>query len=148
MTAKAYILSHSNPYQSTAFLISYKTDYVLYLGDTGADANEKTDNLKELWKAVAPFIQSKKLKGIFIETSFANEQPDDKLYGHLTPKLLMAEMNVLNNLSDHGLKNFPIVITHRKPGGTREDDIKKQLLDANNLQLQLIFPEQGKLLKF
>lgn len=73
MTVKTFPLSHVNPYESTAFLIRNNNNYVLYLGDTGPDAVEKSNNLKELWTAVAPLIQNKQLKGICIEVSFPNE---------------------------------------------------------------------------
>jgi 3',5'-cyclic-nucleotide phosphodiesterase len=36
--------------------------------------------------------KNKQLKGIFI-VSFPNEQADNSLYGHLTPKLLLQEMH-------------------------------------------------------
>ena len=148
MSVKAFVLSHSAPYQSTAFLIKSEDNYLLYLGDTGSDEIEKSDKMHKLWEAVGPLIKSKQLKAIFIEVSFANEQPDKSLFGHLTPRLLMNEMKVLNGLSDNMLKNFPIVITHRKPAGDREEKIKQQLLDANALQVKLVFPEQGKNLGF
>ncbi len=148
MNVKAFALSHSNPYQSTAFLIRHKEDYILYLGDTGADEIEKANNLRMLWQEVSPLIKSKKLKGIFIEVSFSNEQPDKSLFGHLTPRLLMNEMNVLNELTGEGaLKGFPILITHMKPAGDREAVIKKQLNELNKLGLNLIFPQQAKLIK-
>ena len=94
MTVKAFPLSHVNPFESTAFLIKNGDSYVLYLGDTGPDAVEKSDNLKNLWTAVAPLVQNKQLKGIFIEVSFPNEQPDQFLFGHLTPNYLMKELHV------------------------------------------------------
>jgi 3',5'-cyclic-nucleotide phosphodiesterase len=46
------------------------------------------------------------------------------------------------------LNNFPIVITHRKPHENNETIIKEELLKANSLKLKLVFPEQGKLIKF
>lgn len=87
MYVKAFTLSHSNPYQSTAFLVRSDSNYVLYLGDTGTDEMEKSNRLSELWQHIAPLIKSKKLKGIFIEVSFPNEQPSNQLFGHLTPQL-------------------------------------------------------------
>lgn len=147
MVAKAYPLSHGNPYQSTAFLIRHDDAYVLYLGDTGADVIEKSDKLRRLWEVAGPLIKSKKLKTIFIEVSFPDEQPDDKLFGHLTPKLFRQEMQALQQISGD-LKGFTVVVTHRKPIGDREEKIKQQLLRSNALGLNLIFPEQGKALQF
>jgi len=149
MTVTAFSLSHSTTSQSTAFLIGYNQNYVLYLGDTGADNIEKSDKLNQLWKSIGPLISNKELKAIFIEVSFSNEQPDNLLFGHLTPKLLMDELNQLSTIAGQGsLKNFPIVITHIKPAGNREQIIKNQLEQLNNLDVKLLFAEQSKMLEF
>ncbi|MDR7208486.1 3',5'-cyclic-nucleotide phosphodiesterase [Flavobacterium piscis] len=145
MTLKAFPLSHVNPYESTAFLIKNNDDYVLYLGDTGPDVVEKSNNLHDLWTAISPLIESKQLKGIFIEVSFPNEQPDQFLFGHLTPNYLMKELHVLEELSGKGsLNNFKIVVTHLKPPTKNILKIKEQLKKQNDLGVKFIFPEQGK----
>ena len=138
-----YSLSHVNPYESSAFLVRQNQDYLLYLGDTGADTIEKSNKLNLVWKAIAPLIKENKLKGIFIEVSFDNSVPDKALFGHLTPKLLMQELNTLNNLAGQNLKSVNIIVTHIKPCGNCETSIKKQIMDANKLGLPLIYPEQG-----
>ena len=144
-----YLLSHVSPNESTAFLVRSADSYILYLGDTGSDRIEKSDKLKVLWKAIAPLVRDRKLKAIFIEVSFSNEQPDHLLFGHLTPKLLMDELNVLASFCGKNvLKDFSIVITHMKPLKDREEKIKKQLAELNSFGVQLTFPEQGKLMKF
>ena len=145
MTVKAFPLSHVNPFESNAFLIQNGKDAVLYLGDTGPDSIEKSDDLNSLWLAVAPLIQQKKLRGIFIEVSFPNEQPDHLLFGHLTPNYLMAELHRLEDLTGKGaLKSFKIIITHLKPPTQNMEKIKEQLQKQNDLGVQLVFPEQGK----
>ena len=145
MTVKAFPLSHVDPFESTAFLIKNDDNYVLYLGDTGPDSVEKSDKLKALWTAVAPLVQSKKLKGILIEVSFPNEQPDKFLFGHLTPNHLMTELHVLEELAGKGsLNNFKIIITHLKPPAKNIAKIKEQLKIQNDLGLKIIYPEQGK----
>ena len=88
---------------------------------------------------------AKKLRGVFIEVSFPNEQPDSLLFGHLTPNLLMTELQKLEELTGKGgLKNFKIIITHRKPPYKNSAKIKEQLQKTNPLGLQLLFPEQGR----
>jgi cAMP phosphodiesterase len=145
MTVKAFPLSHVNPFESTAFLIQNGNDAVLYLGDTGPDEIEKSNDLRILWEAMAPLIKAKQLRGIFIEVSFPNEQPDSSLFGHLTPNHLMKELHKLEELSGKGtLKNFKIIITHLKPPSQNIVKIKEQLQKGNDLGVQLIFPEQGK----
>jgi len=145
MTVKAFPLSHVNPFESTAFLIKNGDSYVLYLGDTGPDSVEKSDKLKALWTAIAPLVQNKQLKGIFIEVSFPNEQPDKFLFGHLTPNHLMTELHTLANLAGKDtLKGFKIIVTHLKPPTNNIKKLKEQLKNQNDLGVQLIYPEQGK----
>lgn len=144
-----FVLSHVNPTESTAFLVRSGDSYLLYLGDTGCDRLEKSDKLMQLWTAIAPLIQTKKLKAVFIEVSFANEQPDNSLFGHLTPNLLKEELSVLEKLTGAGqLKNLNVVITHMKPLGNREETIRKQVASGNTLNVNFIFPQQGKALTF
>ncbi|MDB5141881.1 MAG: 3,5-cyclic-nucleotide phosphodiesterase [Mucilaginibacter sp.] len=148
MTVKAFPLSHSN-LTSTAFLVRNNNNYILYLGDTGPDEIEKSHNLELLWQAITPLIQEKKLKAIMIEVSFPDEQSDKTLFGHLTPHWLMKEMDELEKLSGPGtLKGFNIVATHVKPPQSSIERIKKQMAAENKLQLNLIYPQQGKALNF
>ena len=148
MTVKAFPLSHSN-LTSSAFLVKSQDSYILYLGDVGPDEIEKSHNLELLWQTMAPLIQEKKLKAIMIEVSFPDEQPDKTLFGHLTPHWLMKEMDDLEKLSGGGsLKDFNIVVTHVKPPQASIDSIKKQLAAENKLQLNLIYPQQGKAILF
>ncbi|MEI6152384.1 MAG: 3',5'-cyclic-nucleotide phosphodiesterase [Chitinophagia bacterium] len=138
-----YILSHVNPYQSSAFLVRNNNSYLLYLGDTGADEVEKSNQLALLWKAVADKVIAHTLKAIFIEVSFDNAMPDKALYGHLTPRLLMQEMKVLNMLSNGQLQNVPIYVTHIKPCATCEISIKKNIALSNTEGLTIKYAEQG-----
>ncbi|WP_183557063.1 MBL fold metallo-hydrolase [Mucilaginibacter sp. SP1R1] len=148
LKVQAFPLSHSN-LTSTAFLVQSNGSYILYLGDTGPDAIEKSNNMQNLWQAVAPLIKAKKLKAILIEVSFPNEQPDKTLFGHLTPHWLMTEMEKLAALTSlEELRGLNIVITHLKPPAGNIIKIKTQLKATNKLQLNLIYPEQGKVINF
>ncbi|HEY4336699.1 MAG TPA: 3',5'-cyclic-nucleotide phosphodiesterase [Puia sp.] len=146
---QAFPLSHGRPFESTAFLVRNGDQYLLYLGDTGADSVEGTDNLHELWTAVAPLVRKGALHAIFIEVSFPNEQPVKSLFGHLTPALLQQEMKALGRLAGaDAFRHLPIVITHRKPVGNQEEAIRRQLETDNPLPLKLVFPRQGERLEF
>lgn len=148
MQVQAFPLSHSN-LESTAYLVNSSGNYLLYLGDTGADEVEKSHNLEKLWQTVAPLIKAKKLKAILIEASFPDEQPAKSLFGHLTPQWLMAEMQKLSTLTGAApLRDVNIVVTHVKPPEENINKIKQQLRTENTLQLKLIFPEQGRQLFF
>jgi cAMP phosphodiesterase len=147
LQVQVFPLAHSN-LTSTAFLVRSNQSYVLYLGDTGADEVEKSHNLHDLWTAVAPLVKSKLLKAIMIEVSFSDEQPDKNLFGHLTPRLLMNEMSELSKLSDTSLKGLNVVVTHLKPPYKSIVKIKSELKAANTQQLNLIYPQQGKVMNF
>lgn len=148
LTVTAFPLSHAD-LTSTAFLVKSRGNYILYLGDTGSDAMERSDNLHTLWQTIAPLIKNKQLKALMIEVSFPDEQPDKSLFGHLTPRLLMAEMKNLSLLTGtDAIKNLNLVITHLKPPAKSIAKIKTQLQAQNKLGLNLIFPVQGKLLEF
>lgn len=148
LKVQAFPLSHSN-LQSMAFLVNNKGSYLLYLGDTGPDEIEKSTNLQALWRAIAPIVKSGKLKALMIEVSFPNEQPDKTLFGHLTPNWLMKEMKVLAQLTGpDSIKGLNVIVTHVKPPQSHINTIKQQLKAANTMELNLIYPEQGKPLAF
>ncbi|WP_375322398.1 hypothetical protein [Aliivibrio logei] len=109
--------------------------------------------MKTAWSALAPFVKQGKLKGIIIEVSFTNETPDKSLFGHLTPNWLLKELTVLENMNGKGsLKDLNVAISHIKYSLKNSEDpkviIKKQLVEANNLGVNFIFPEQGDSLQF
>lgn len=128
MAVRAFPLSHGKPYASTAFLVNSGGDYALYFGDTGPDEVEQSDLMKRVWTGVAPLVKAGKLKGIFLEVSYPNAQPDRHLYGHLTPKWFMKEFETLGNLAGKAhLKNLNVVVTHIKPTGNNEETIRKEI---------------------
>jgi 3',5'-cyclic-nucleotide phosphodiesterase len=142
-----FVLSHVKPYESTAFLIRNQNSYLLYLGDTGADKVEQSQQLAALWKYVAPLVMNKQLKAIFIEVSFDNSVSEKALFGHLTPNLLMEEMDKLNQLSNGQLKNTPLYVTHIKPCDGCETKIKSEIQKANQIGLNIFYPSQASLIE-
>jgi 3',5'-cyclic-nucleotide phosphodiesterase len=141
-----FVLSHVKPYESSAFLVRNQSDYLLYLGDTGPDEVEHSNQLANLWNHIAPLIQKKQLKSIFIEVSFSNKVADGSLYGHLTPNWLMKEMSKLYQLAGDRLKEVSIMVTHIKPCDHCETTIIDELQKANTLGLKLSFPKQGAII--
>ena len=142
-----FVLSHVKPYESSAFLVRNQNSYLLYLGDTGADKVEQSEQLASLWKTVAPLVMNKQLKGIFIEVSFDNSIPEKALFGHLTPNLLMEEMGKLNQLSNGQLNNTPLYVTHIKPCDGCEIKIKSEIQKANQIGLNIFYPSQASLIE-
>ncbi|MBP2698887.1 MBL fold metallo-hydrolase [Photobacterium lucens] len=149
LKVKAFPLSHSGA-ESTAFLFENAAkEAVIYFGDTGPDAVEKSTALNTIWQQLAPYIQKKKLKGIFIETSFGNSTPDKSLFGHLTPQWLLTELTTLAGYvgGEEPLKDLNVIVTHikysLKKGTDPKKIIEKELRDNNNLGVNFIFTEQG-----
>ncbi|HLX90863.1 MAG TPA: 3',5'-cyclic-nucleotide phosphodiesterase [Puia sp.] len=147
---RPFLLSHASPNLSTAFLIRNNNSYLLYLGDTGADSLENSSRIMSLWKAVSPIVKLHALKAIFVESSFSDEQPLNRLFGHLTPSLLMNELNQLAAFTGkNSLHNLPVVVTHIKPSEKDAvNKIKNELASKNSLELKLVFPEQGIKIEF
>lgn len=149
MQVTAFQLSHAVPGRSTAFLVRSGQNYFLYLGDCGDDSIEQSHKMQDLWTTVAPILQSGHLKGISIECSYPDQQPDRHLYGHLKPTLLMRNLSLLDSLAGgtatrHPIKDLPVIIAHIKPAGSNEQSIHKELHQQNTLGVQLIFPQRGK----
>jgi len=142
-----FVLSHVKPYESTAFLVRNQDAYLLYLGDTGADSIEQSDQLAQLWQTIAPLVIQNQLKAIFIEVSFDNSVSEKSLFGHLTPKLLMEEMVKLDQLIKGHLKNTQLYVTHIKPCDSCETKIKAEIQAANQIGLKIFYPTQASLIE-
>ena len=142
-----FVLSHVKPYESTAFLVKNQDAYLLYLGDTGADRIEQSDQLAQLWQTIAPLVIKDQLKAIFIEVSFDNSVSEKALFGHLTPNLLMEEMAKLNQLANGQLKNTQLYVTHIKPCDDCETKIKAEIQAANQIGLNIFYPTQASLIE-
>lgn len=148
LQAQVFPLSHGPGYESAAFLLRTQNSYLLYIGDTGPDALENSTRLAALWQAVAPLLRAHTLRGIFLEVSYPNEQPDSQLFGHLTPRWFQRELTVLSQLTGpDALRQLPVIITHSKPTGQHLTQIQRQLAATNPFQLRFIFPQQGHAFK-
>ena len=66
-------------------------------GDVEPDSISLTPRTAHIWAEAAPKIAAGILTGVFIECSYTNAQGDAVLYGHLSPRHLLAE---LQNLAD------------------------------------------------
>lgn len=156
MTVEAYVLSHS-AYESTVFLIRRGEYYILYFGDTGPDAVEKSDRMETVWKRVAPLVKEGKLLGIFLEVSYAEGRLDSQLFGHLTPSWLMAELHRLAELvapesPGQALQGLKVVVTHIKPLFKTVPAvgfiIPEELTRLNDLGVEFVIPFQGMRIEF
>ena len=142
---------------STAFLVRAEESYALYFGDTGPDDAEQCENLQHVWQTIAPLVRENKLRGIFLESSYADPREAKQLFGHLTPSWMMKELHRLAETVDPkqpstALNGMLVMVTHIKPSlqadTPRRDQIKKQLEEANDLGVTFAFPEQGDRIEF
>ena len=151
MSVTAFPLSHGGA-ESTAFMIESGGDVLLCLGDTGPDPVENGTALQTVWDAAAPALKEKRLKGIIMEVSYTNAQPDKSLFGHLTPAWLQKSLGDLEATAGAGaLKDLPVVVSHvkysLKKGETPQETIARELEEGNTLGVKYIIPEQGQAIR-
>lgn len=147
MTVSAFPLSHPRHYSSTAFLIRYKEDFVLYLGDTSSDSMETKKHLTSIWENITPLIRENRLRGILLECSHCRAEADQTIYGHLSSDLMMYELHQLAEIAQNSLQDLKVIVTHRKESVSKNIDspslIKEELNELNDLAVDFIFPNQG-----
>ncbi|KAH9870019.1 hypothetical protein J1614_006941 [Plenodomus biglobosus] len=68
---------------------------VLIFGDVEPDSLSLSPRTAIIWAEAAPKIAAGILTGIFIEVSYTNAQADAVLFGHLTPRHLLTELQSL-----------------------------------------------------
>ncbi|WP_431297105.1 MBL fold metallo-hydrolase [Rahnella sp. PAMC 25559] len=143
-----YPLSHGGT-SSSMILVSRNNQSFAFFGDTGPDEVEKSKNLDAVWRVLGSEIKAKRLKGLIIETSYPDDVPDSKLYGHLTPHWLLKELASLQQHAggDGSLKDLTVIISHVKPslkaGADPEKEIMAQLEKGNNLGVKFVRMQQG-----
>ena len=148
-----YPLGHAAS-DSAMLLMSRGSESFAYFGDTGSDATEKSKNLDVIWQVLGPLVAQKQLKGMIIETSYPDGTPASKLFGHLTPSLLLTELKHLEKYSggEGSLRDLPVVISHIKPsleaGKAPEKEIKQQLEQGNTPGVKFVFMRQGERMTF
>lgn len=152
-----FIISHQEPYTSIAFLIENYGEFLLYIGDTGSDELEKTNNLQNVWQSIAPIIRQQRLHAIMMECSYPNSQPDHQLYGHLNPKWMIKELEMLAKevspeKPEIALNGLTIIVTGIKPDFSANENIANkiftELLQLNMPGVEFIIPEQGQRVEF
>ncbi|KAI0423628.1 cAMP phosphodiesterase class-II [Xylaria sp. FL1042] len=84
-------------YDSSAYFIRDNATgrEVLVFGDVEPDSMSLLPRNLSIWQEAAPRIANGNLAAIFIECSYDNSQTDDRLFGHLTPRYVIQEMQTL-----------------------------------------------------
>ncbi|TAQ85676.1 hypothetical protein B7494_g6001 [Chlorociboria aeruginascens] len=68
---------------------------VLIWGDVEPDSISLSPRNSTVWKEAAPKILAGNLLGMFIECSYDDSQTNDTLFGHMSPRHLIAELKFL-----------------------------------------------------
>lgn len=152
MSVTAFPLAHGGA-ESTAFLIESGDDALLCFGDTGPDQVEGVTNIADIWTAIGDLVREGKLRAIIAEVSYPNAQPDDRLYGHLTPNWLLRSLAELEAIAGDGsLQDLPVIVSHikysLKTGETPQQMIQRELKEGNDLGVSFLIPEQGDFWRF
>lgn len=150
MTFEMFPLVHARLCPSSAFLIEFRGDYVLYFGDTSADQTHETHALKTIWQKVAPFVHEGRLKGILLECSYPKGLSGAGVRAHLDTETMREELATLASIAG-GIEGLKVVVIHRKEslqGSDPKELISKELAQNNSLGVHFVFPSQGDKILF
>ena len=68
---------------------------ILIFGDVEPDSLSLSPRTHQVWADAAPKIASGLLKAVLIESSYDESQSDETLFGHLSPRHIIAELQAL-----------------------------------------------------
>ena len=93
----SYSMSGPCVTDSSAFFLrdDHSGSEVLIFGDVEPDSLSLSPRTEQVWSDAAPKIVAGFLKGVLIECSYDESQSDDTLFGHLAPRHVIAELQVL-----------------------------------------------------
>ena len=101
--SQSYLGKKACAYDSSAFFLrdDQTGKEVLVFGDVEPDSLSLAPRTAQVWTYAATKVVSSALIGIFIECSYDDSQTDETLFGHLAPRHLMAELQVLADKVRH-----------------------------------------------
>ncbi|OAX80410.1 hypothetical protein ACJ72_05261 [Emergomyces africanus] len=83
--------------ESSAFFLrdDHSGTEIIIFGDIEPDSISLEPRNDKVWEIAAPKVANGSLRAIFVECSFSDSVEDSCLYGHLCPRHLIAELEVL-----------------------------------------------------
>ncbi|KAK1242243.1 hypothetical protein MKX07_000229 [Trichoderma sp. CBMAI-0711] len=113
---------------SSAYFIREETyeREVLIFGDVEPDSLSLSPRNLMIWQEAAPKIASGKLAAIFVECSYTDAQPDERLFGHLKPAYLIEEMQVLAGEVEVARKARSLETKKRKRDAEEEQQMQRK----------------------
>ncbi|KAL7819390.1 cAMP phosphodiesterases class-II domain-containing protein [Trichoderma aethiopicum] len=121
---------------SSAYFIREETyeREVLIFGDVEPDSLSLSPRNLMIWQEAAPKIASGKLAAIFVECSYTDAQPDERLFGHLKPAYLIEEMQVLASEVEIARKARSLETKKRKRDAEEEQEIQRKKAPVVGMQ--------------
>lgn len=121
---------------SSAYFIQEETyeREVLIFGDVEPDSLSLSPRNLQIWQEAAPKIASGKLAAIFVECSYTDAQPDERLFGHLKPAYLIEEMQVLANEVEAARKARALESKKRKRDTEEEAESQRKKVPVVTMQ--------------
>ncbi|KAH8162684.1 hypothetical protein CIB48_g5558 [Xylaria polymorpha] len=123
-------------YDSSAYFIRDNVTgrEVLMFGDVEPDSISLSPRNLGIWREAAPRIANGNLVAIFIECSYDNSQSDDCLFGHLTPRYIIQEMQALAATVETA-RQAPIKLDVTKKRKRDAEEAKKRANGDDTLQV-------------
>lgn len=86
------------PYESSAFFIRHDVTkrQFLFFGDVEPDSVSIKPQTLAVWRAAAPLVPEQ-LSAIFLECSWPSDRDDAHLFGHLSPKHVLHELEAFSD---------------------------------------------------
>ncbi|KAL6804767.1 cAMP phosphodiesterases class-II domain-containing protein [Trichoderma sp. SZMC 28013] len=121
---------------SSAYFIREETyeREVLIFGDVEPDSLSLSPRNLLIWQEAAPKIASGKLAAIFVECSYTDAQPDERLFGHLKPAYLIEEMQVLANEVEAARKIRALESKKRKRDAEEDAEVQRKKVPVVTMQ--------------
>lgn len=98
--------SGSSHYSHTTTAYQPRSTEILVFGDVEPDSVSLSPRTMLVWAEAAPKIAAGILKGVFMECSYTDAQPDAVLFGHLAPRHVIAELAALAELVEKERKEL------------------------------------------
>ncbi|AMD19606.1 HCL545Cp [Eremothecium sinecaudum] len=111
------------PFHSMSYLLQDTTDgdSLLVFGDVESDLTSGTNSLVSLWTYLAENVPLSRLRGIIVECSSIDLKDESLLYGHMSPRHIIAELKTLKQSYNKSLDGLSIILTHIKMEPMDED---------------------------
>ncbi|AET40417.1 3',5'-cyclic-nucleotide phosphodiesterase PDE1 Ecym_6009 [Eremothecium cymbalariae DBVPG len=104
------------PYYSTAYLFQdgRDGDSLLVCGDMESDRISNMSHLSEIWNYLATNIPFERVRGLVMECSTMDLKDESHLYGHMSTRHVIWELNRLKKAYGKPLDGLNVIVTHIK----------------------------------